>query len=422
MNRSRKNILPLVIFFLFAGCSASKQKKKQNPDNSHGSAANIIDAVYAHTDTLHIPVGKRRPVKMSKLFSSIHYLPLQSQKGKLIGRIRKIVFTDGKIFIFDRSRPAVFIYGSDGHFINMISIPKGGGPKELIRPLDMVVDSSQKQISVLGAERINTYNYTGKDVKDLRLQTIPHKFALLPNDEFVLYMDNYLYSGNSYGNPGYNLLFINKDGKLEKEALPIPKKWAMLGILTNVFPSYRGQLLFAGAPDQHVYKITTDSVIALFYLDFGKYNVPESMYQSRTNFTGQVQFQKKIAKKGYVSSVHNLVVTDRMIKFDIVYDIPKPTFQIFYSKHTGKVFVATKLINNMDYGPAIPFWFHKGNQLVMFVQPSDLIKKAKAIKKELTPEQLKQYRQRPQNLIDLTQNMTPMDNPVLMFCKVKSTF
>jgi hypothetical protein len=412
-----KNIIQFVVLLVFAGCSASHhQKKNLNSD--------IIQPDYAKTDTLHIPVGKKRPVKTSKLFSFIHYLPLQAKKGKLIGRIRKIIFKGGKIFIFDRSRPAVFIYGSDGHFINMISIPKGGGPKELVRPIDMVVDSSEKQISVLGTERINTYNYAGDVVKDLRLHTIPEALTVLPNGDFVLYMNNYLYSGNSYGNPGYNLLFISKDGTFEKDALPIPKKWALLGlVIPNNFPSYDRHQLFFGSLGHYIYEISADSVFARYYMDFGKYNVPEFMYQDRKQINRGVQFEKKVLKKGYVYLLDTFLETNDIIHFHIGYKSFRSWgLQVFYSKRTGKTLVASKLINDIDYGPAPYFWFHKGDQLVMFVQPSDLIKKAKAIKKKLTPKQLKKYRHRPQNLIDLTKNMTPMDNPVLMFCKVKSTF
>jgi hypothetical protein len=418
---NKKSILHLLIFLLFTGCSASKQNKKQNANGLDESADNVIKVDHSQTDTLHIPIGKKRPVKMSKLFSSIHYLPLQSKKAKLIGRIRKITFTVGKIFIFDRSRPAVFIYDSDGHFINMISIPKGGGPAELIRPTDMVITPSKKQISVLGMERINTYNYAGDVVRDLRLQTIPYKFTRLSDGEFVLYMHNYLYNGGPFGVTGHNLLFINSDGTRTKQALPIKKSHAGLQFIAfDNFPSYAGHQLFYGFPDRHIYGLTNDSLTVRYYLDFGKYNVPKSMYQSRTNFSESVPFINKVLKKGYVSMLNGFLETDNLIKFDIV--AAKTSLQIFYSKQTGHIFVASKLVNDIDYGPSPYPSFHKRDQLVAFIEPSDLIKKAKAIKKKLTPEQLKQYRQRPQNLIDLTKNMTPMNNPVLMFCKVKSTF
>jgi hypothetical protein len=71
---------------------------------------------------------------MSELFSSIPYLPLRANQEELIGTVWNIIFSDGRIFLFERSTPTVFIYTEDGRYLNRISIPERSSINSVLAP------------------------------------------------------------------------------------------------------------------------------------------------------------------------------------------------------------------------------------------------------------------------------------------------
>ena len=408
----KNSIFVLGILVIVIGCSSA--------DRPAPIAEGSIKTTQKDAQIISVHVDEEAPVKMSTVFSDIRYLKLPAPGERLIGRIQKVIFEDNHIFILESGTPSIFIYTTDGSFVRQIKIPEGNGPGELTYITDMVVHPGGQQISVLGAYRINTYTFEGIVANEHILKVVARKMGLLPNGDYVLYMDNTTYTNGGNKN---NLLYMTPKGNIYKQALPIPREKSNMGFLVpNNFPATDSTLLFYGFPSYNIYELGMDSIRVKYRLDFGEHAVPASLYEERTVFDNGIAFRKKIFEHGYASYIANFHETKNVI-FLSFYTSNAPPRSLFYAKKTGKSLVATRLINDIDQGVASTSFqgiYH--GELVHYVQPTDLINKAEKLRQQSSAEELRAYRQREQNLIDLTEGMSPMDNPVLMFCKVKESF
>lgn len=63
------------------------------------------DSTYLRDEVeiIKIDAKKARTVKMSEVFSGIRYLSLETREDHLIGRIQKVLFKDGNIFLLSGS-------------------------------------------------------------------------------------------------------------------------------------------------------------------------------------------------------------------------------------------------------------------------------------------------------------------------------
>ena len=79
--------------------------------------------------SLQVDLDSKSAVGWKDLFSRLEVTPLETNDSCLLMSVGKIVFDAGVWYVFDNRCPALYVFGSDGHFIRQIS-RRGQGPGE----------------------------------------------------------------------------------------------------------------------------------------------------------------------------------------------------------------------------------------------------------------------------------------------------
>ena len=90
----------------------------------HGSEGKIN----YNFETIDVDFSDTQKALSTDIIDSIEYIKLADTKDP-IGNVKKIIVADGKIMLLDNSRKSIWIFTTDGKFVNRISAP-GQGPEE----------------------------------------------------------------------------------------------------------------------------------------------------------------------------------------------------------------------------------------------------------------------------------------------------
>jgi hypothetical protein len=75
-----------------------------------------------NTDTIRIDPDNPLGGKLSEIFDSVEYIPLETTKESLFGHIDKLIITDDYFFILDNSTDQILIFTKAGKFYSKISM------------------------------------------------------------------------------------------------------------------------------------------------------------------------------------------------------------------------------------------------------------------------------------------------------------
>ncbi|MEX2602430.1 MAG: 6-bladed beta-propeller [Balneolaceae bacterium] len=406
---NRLNLIILVLILSNISCT----KEESEFIESH-----IVD--YSSANTIPINVNESREVVLSEIFDDIYYIPLETRYDNYIGNFTKIDFKDDLIFIF--TGRTLFIYDDLGNYRHRINIPEGNGPGELIYPEDFIFHPEEMHISVLGFMKINKYTFDGDLIHEYMLEVSPTKFTISESGDYILFMNNSLFQSNEIKNLGHNLLFMDDLGEVYHGLFTIdPRKGGVGFNIPDNFPVYNGSQYYYSHPDYFIYDISDNEVSAKYYLDFGNNKIPESFFDN-IEIQSQAMFNMQALESGYAGMISSFYETDHVLHFNFMVSITQPALRAFILKSNDyHTIIAEEMINDIDHGLSPIFISRKDNDLCTLVYAHDLIEKSENIQLILHDSDLKEYMQREQNLINLTQDMSNDDNPVLM-CGITKEF
>ena len=123
-----------------------------------------ISALHAQTGTLKIaPVNMREnsPVKLSEITGEMKKVSLELTDESLIGSVRRIIFQDDKLILFEGITEKVMLFDLKGKYIRQIG-SKGQGPGEYPGLIDIAYDNNEDIIFITStSNKILCYNTNG---------------------------------------------------------------------------------------------------------------------------------------------------------------------------------------------------------------------------------------------------------------------
>lgn len=122
-----------------------------------------VNNILENSDIHIIDIDNIEPtsnLKMSTYFSSLEFIPLETNKEALLGRINKLYVYNDTIFILDKvASKGVFLFDrKDGSFLGRIGVV-GTGPGEYSNPGDFTIDIENKRLYLLELDRQQIYEY-----------------------------------------------------------------------------------------------------------------------------------------------------------------------------------------------------------------------------------------------------------------------
>jgi hypothetical protein len=219
------------------------------------------------------PVDPRKVEKIvaSVIFDSIVYVPLESPDEALVGNnIAKMEIVNSLLYILDKQTNTIWCFNQKGKYINKIS-KKGQGPGEYTSIFDFAIDRAKNHIVILdrNANKIITYDLSGKFIKEKRIEVFASDFGLLNDNKILAYTrGTNLFLKNNDSTLGYNFFVIDSDGNFDAY---FPYKDETDNLITGKVIEINDNKVFANyASHDTIYEFNMDGHLLLKHvIDFG---------------------------------------------------------------------------------------------------------------------------------------------------------
>jgi len=384
---------------------------------------------------------------LSSYADEIRYIPLETKEGIFLDNIRDFDISNGLIVTTDLSSVAVF--DSDGHFIRKFGT-KGRGPEEyqFIQNLSFAKDN---KIYFKSLYDLLEFNVDGSFIKK-------YKNTFLIKDNYYLaswyIIDDSLFFchvPNSTGNMEYKAMIMDKNSNIKhtyKNFILFHREHKVASTLEDhaMFPQFQNKFFYKDVYNDTLFQLTDDyQLIPKYSFNLGKFKEPLS---ERTKFPPKwnqyiylngifltkdyllidCSYNYHFPAKRITQKKPPAFITDAQFIKDYgwyntrsmlgIYD--KSSGNLIFSKPTStdNPLYTSGLYNDLDAGPRfLPIKMINDSTMVMFV-------KAKDLKDHVESEDFKnnnaKYPDRKKQLENLANQLTIMDNPVLMMVIFKN--
>ncbi|OEK06342.1 6-bladed beta-propeller [Roseivirga misakiensis] len=268
----KKIITPLLILCWITSCE---------------DGANIgIEEVENGSMLISIDAGWFEPPKDFLGQYDVQYIPLETNSQALIGTIDELKVVDDLVFVLDKNvSKALFIYRSDGSFINKIAA-SGQGPEELNRINDFTINREEKEILIsdLGKRRLYVFNFEGDLLRVERNDLWYTSLEWISNDLFLYYLSHYSVDEND-GDVGPLVVLGDVDGRASKEYFKIDSRQANMTIVERFHLSHNGQeVLFTKKFDENIYSLNKNNeLVSVAKVDFGRLGIEKDYREIKVN-------------------------------------------------------------------------------------------------------------------------------------------
>jgi hypothetical protein len=400
-------LITFTILLLFTACSTAEQDPVLSEE--------VI--------TISVNLDEAAQLYMSEFFSELRYIHLETPEERPIGRIRKIIVKDDVIGLFDRARHSVWVYTTEGEYVNEVNIPRGRGPGELEEITDVII-TRDGQVHALGTFKVVAYDLEGRFVGETGYRFRAYRFTYDRNSgEYIGYASNSMNTILDDEHAGHNLLFFDKDGTITDSFLPIGTGREQMGFnISNRFPVYGNYQLFFPHLVDTVYTLGNSGVKPRYVLDYGRHSIPEEVFGRRGNYSSLIyewqEFrEREITANNYVSGLSMFNETDLFIHFR--FHAGGNQYNAIYDKERGVTHVGgARLTNDIDYG-YVPFIYDSSDEaLYTIIEAADLIDHLHDLY-ENEPETY--AHPNTQSLVRLAHSVSENSNPVLQVATFKTT-
>lgn len=352
------------LFFLLATSIACTKRSNNQPDTHLPDYQPFITFDITNLDQHRVtaPVIKNRK-----------FIPLEFHEDVIIGKIRKVLIQDQRIYVFDQLiSKALFVFDIEGKFLFRVS-KRGKGPGEYLFLSDFDLDEQGNIYLMNGGGlgfEIMKFDHSGKfiskrqnnlffatafahpDKENLAAFTRYSKNRELRSAELeyqVLYTDTEDITGQYIP----DLKFVDSELAIE---LPL-----------HFYKSSPGNYLYASIFDYDIYQVGTEGLLKKYAFDFGRRELPENV-DAKREIVKSIKGSDK-----YVWHFKDIYEDDDFLTFELKIDGSRVKF--YYSKKHDDFFI--KDWEAMYFEEAYSFINTLGvyqGQIAGALQAKDLIK------------------------------------------------
>ncbi|WP_085537480.1 6-bladed beta-propeller [Massilibacteroides vaginae] len=377
----RQDVLFIVIASLFIGC---QEQRKQSG----------IETIEVHLN--------KNEIRTSAIFSDVELIQLETNDNSLLSNISKSYLGDDHLFI--KSSHELFLFNKTGEFVLKIS-DMGNGPNEYTRLSDFDVDETMKEIHILdkAQKKVLVYNYRGECLRSFPFDFWAIKLIMGENEKTYLYSGNEDSPSNKYK---INVATASSFGDRLFQIDSRKKGYLHVNSAQN-FYWRNGAIYFYEAFNDTIYSLTEG--VPQYYINYDQ-AISSSFFDR--DFQNIMSFFQEFNKEGFVNSTHNAFESDNNLFFSCFHGGTK-YFNV-YDKNSKTCFSYNNIIEDQlfrDY--EIPFvdddfefWINRENEITYYIP-------AQRIKENLDNLQ-------DQKLRETISSINDDDNPVIIYCKIKS--
>ncbi len=243
-----------------------------------------------------------------------------------IGKIRKAIVHKSNLYVHNKSKDEILCFNEKGELVYSI-FSKGRGPEEYVSILNFFIDFINDELVILSSDN-KILRYSCNSGALLNVSKIENKAMIL--DGIQLSKD--VIAWYTMG-PEYNLEISNKGAS--KQFIPFIEARDMT-FSERAFSAREGSALFVHGTCDYIYKVDKDTVNPLYYIDFGSYKIPVSLYENPSQAVAFYEKQDVATKLDFIVENEDYLSFSYML-------FPKASFNIksqysIYSKNDKKCY------------------------------------------------------------------------------------
>jgi len=313
--------------------------------------------------TMEVAIDENSIIKFSDIYESVRFVRLETSDDYLVGHIDKLIATDDKYIILDRTvANMIFVFNSDGSFSNRIG-SIGRGPNEFDEPSDMAYDAHDDELLVLchNLKAIYRFKLDGTFVGKTEMDWWVNSIYVVGEDACLLYFNNRIQPNKKKSS--FNIVIINKEGAKLKELLPFNKNYGELSPPKPNFSSFQKEVLLTPYYFSKTYKLKDNIIEAKYSLDFKQHRIPEALLKNITDKELDIIIRDN--DYAFLIALHE---TDTHIIGQYVYR--QVVYDFFYSKEIETMKSSSIYFNDM-YAllSGQSFRCLKGDSLISSIEP-----------------------------------------------------
>lgn len=340
------------------------------------------------------------------IFQSIEIVPLETRKGCLIDKVKKVVINNEHLYI-QNSEINILIFDLNGKFIKSIG-KKGRGPGEILslRDFEIVKD----EIFILDFQSIKKYTLRGDFVDQFdfkfftpknRICCNPLQFSII-NGSYYFFGGTFAIDDNSDGNL-FALYQLNEKFKIQERYFPL--KYKLTEDCHRFSKSSNGIVSISppfGCND--IYEIDSLGLRASYHVDF---NDKQMSLQIPSNFESLRDFKTEMDVK-YAHSIKNVIQTNSWVYFTFGFN--RYRYNVFYSKENKSSYVSQYYPRLDD--KLVPFQIDGvyNDELIALMPSKVLLDDLKKMKSDIRNKYISD---------ESFSILSEVDNPILYRCKMK---
>lgn len=294
----------------------------------------------------------------------------ETNEEALINNIDRVYESNGRYFILDKRMKQVLCYTLSGkHLFTIRAV--GNGKGEYVDLFDIAIDEAENKLLLLTyPSQILYYDLEGTYLSSYPLDDTYQSFAV---DKGFIYLRNDTYANGVVSD--YSLIVINKETGKQTSLLEPLYETAPFCSSGNYQITNTASVLFTRKFDNHIYRITGESIEPLYMVDWKDKAFPESdkQRQFQCNDLNQFCYQGK-----YVYTMTDLCDTPSYLLFRT-----NQPGMCLLSKATGTV-NNYQVIINTDYQLPLPNYMSvEGKQSrIFFIYSSEVLCEQKKLSAE----------------------------------------
>jgi hypothetical protein len=280
--------------------------------------------------------------KLSELIDTVTYIPLETNKESLIGRIDRIKFYNNYIYLYDRISNTIFQFYKNGKFISKYH-RLGRGPFEYEKLQDFDIDTSGA-CYLLDNNKIIVLDSNFNGVKEIKLPFTTSRFAVFENVFAVTQVS-----------PKQNEAFI-----LSKRGETINSFFQYSGIprFVGIKPFIKtvDKLLFIPSNADQVYSINSNSAILHAAVHFEK-GVPDDFFTNQESKNSSIT--TRLIPDSYMHRIVGYCETPDFISFRFSYyykGYDGPFFTLHSKNYDKTIIYTNEVINDCFPGKYPPLF------------------------------------------------------------------
>lgn len=338
----------------------------------------------------------------SDLSDSVWYVKMENSKDFFIGSIDKMTIVNDLIYILDRKSNALFIYSLDGHYINRISNP-GRGPHEHGTISDYYIDKHDNTITISDlSHKLLVFDSNCVFIKEFKPGFMIRNFSK--------YNDKYLFSRTNFSfEKELKFSFVECDSnmKIIQKLYPFDNimDWHAFNFFIN-----QDKVYYVKDLNQSIYSFENDTLREIYKINFGSANMSDNYFKNE-----EISIKSFGNKFPYPHTLSNILENQNLLYFNFNYG--DFVYSCYYSKTSKKIKYGFR--DSKENPFLAPVWQHafiNNNVFVSFFEADNFLRLYNYYQ---TRKQDIRYSEYYKNLKMLAEGITPTDNPILVFSKIK---